>query len=87
MVLLKAKGELAQLTDIPPEEQVLITSNGEYLSQFKEDEKTIGQISEVFLFDRRIMKSKIDLPCLEFEITESTKRYTINSYFNVLYFL
>ena len=71
MVLCKAKGELAQLTDIPPDQQVLITSNGEHLSNEEEKEKTLGQISEVFLLDKRIMKGAMDLPCLEFEITES----------------
>jgi hypothetical protein len=79
---------LAQLTDIPPDEQILISSNGDYLQHneliIESGKKaTFGTVSEVFLFDRRIMKGSKELPCLEFEITESKSlslRLTISKF-------
>lgn len=65
------QSELAQLTDIASEFQVLITSDGEYIRCDDQNERCFRKNIDLFLFDRRIMKGEKEIDWLEFEITES----------------
>lgn len=86
--------ELAQLSGIPIQYQILVSAQGDdlsYTSTFGKSsinilnrvgakDHAVASFNELFLLDNRIMKQETSLPCYEFEITESNLFILLRSY-------